>query len=57
MMKSLDTERTRSRAAGNRDSDTIIDLRTALEIEREFRSGLTGKAVKLEKSATEILVV
>ena len=51
MMKSLDTERARSRAAGDRDSDTIIDLRTALEIEREFRSGLTGKFVKWKRYA------
>lgn len=50
-MKSLDTERARSRAAGDRDSDTIIDLRTALEIEREFRSGLTGKFVEWKNSA------
>ena len=57
MMKSLDTERTRSRAAGDRDSDTIIDLRTALEIEREFRSSLTGKFVRFQKSAIEILII
>ena len=57
MMKSLDTERTRSRAAGDRDSDTIIDLRTALEIEREFRSSLTGNFVWFEKSAIEILTI
>ena len=56
MMKSLDTERTRSRAAGDRDSDTIIDLRTALEIEREFRSSLTGKFVRFQKSAIEIRI-
>ena len=56
-MKSLDTERTRSRAAGDRDSDTIIDLRTALEIEREFRSGLTGKFVRNEKKSIEILMM
>ena len=57
MMKSLDTERTRSRAAGDRDSDTIIDLRTALEIEREFRSSLTGNFVWFEKSAIKILTI
>ena len=57
MMKSLDTERTRSRAAGDRDSDTIIDLRTALEIEREFRSSLTGKFVRFEMSVIEILII
>ena len=43
MMKSLEVERVRSRAAGDRDSDTIIDLRTALEIGREIRNGLSGK--------------
>ena len=43
MMKSLEVERVRSRAAGDRDSDTIIDLRTALEIEREIRNGISGK--------------
>ena len=43
MMKSLETERNRSRAAGDRDSDAIIDLRTALEIERELRGGVSGK--------------
>ena len=42
MMKSLEAERARSRVAGDRDSDTIIDLRTALEIEREIRSGISG---------------
>ena len=42
MMKSLEVERARSRAAGDRDSDTIIDLRTALEIEREIRNGISG---------------
>ena len=41
-MNSLDAERARSRLAGDRDSDTIIDLRTALEIERELRSGVSG---------------
>ena len=44
MMKNLETERARSRAAGDRDSDTIIDLRTALEIERELRSGVSGNS-------------
>ena len=43
MMKSLEVERVRSRAAGDRDSDTIIDLRTALEIERELRNAVGGK--------------
>ena len=47
MMKSLEVERVRSRAAGDRDSDTIIDLRTALEIEREIRNGIAGKASKI----------
>ena len=41
-MNSLDAERARSRLAGDRDSDTIIDLRTALEIERELRSAVSG---------------
>ena len=45
MMKSLEVERVRSRAAGDRDSDTIIDLRTALEIEREIRNGISGKCL------------
>merc|ERR1719412_711953 len=31
----LDTERIRSREAIDRDNDTILDLRTALEVERE----------------------
>ena len=47
MMKSLEVERVRSRAAGDRDSDTIIDLRTALEIEREIRNGIAGKVDKI----------
>ena len=47
MMKSLEVERVRSRAAGDRDSDTIIDLRTALEIEREIRNGISGKVTKI----------
>ena len=46
MMKSLEVERVRSRAAGDRDSDTIIDLRTALEIEREIRNGIAGKILR-----------
>lgn len=36
-MSSLKNERIRSKQAGERDSDTIIDLRTALEVERELR--------------------
>ena len=36
-MSSLKSERIRSKQAGERDSDTIIDLRTALEVERELR--------------------
>merc|ERR1719412_2383752 len=31
----LDTERIRSREAIDRDNETILDLRTALEVERE----------------------
>lgn len=37
LMSSLEAERTRSRLAGDRDSDTITDLRNALEVERELR--------------------
>ena len=37
LMSSLKNERIRSKQAGDRDSDTIIDLRTALEVERELR--------------------
>ena len=37
-MSSLKNERLRSKQAGERDSDTIIDLRTALEVERELRA-------------------
>jgi len=38
LMSSLKNERLRSKQAGERDSDTIIDLRTALEVERELRA-------------------
>ena len=56
MMKSLEVERVRSRAAGDRDSDTIIDLRTALEIEREIRNGLSGKIAFLSPATRSFLI-
>ena len=55
MMKSLETERNRSRAAGDRDSDAIIDLRTALEIERELRGGVSGKNLFILFSGNSLL--
>ena len=41
MAASLDAERQRSRDMSTRDSDTIIELRTALEVEKEQGSRLT----------------
>ena len=55
MMKSLEVERVRSRAAGDRDSDTIIDLRTALEIEREIRNGIAGKVANIHSHYSKCL--
>ena len=40
MAASLDAERQRSRDMSTRDSDTIIELRTALEVEKEQGSRL-----------------
>ena len=39
LISSLDKERIRSREVSIRDTDTIIELRTALEIEKEKVSG------------------
>lgn len=40
VMVSLETERLRSRAVSTKDSDTILELRTALEVEKEHGSRL-----------------
>ena len=44
MVASLDSERQRSRAVSTKDSDTIMELRTALEVEKEHGSRLALEA-------------
>lgn len=44
MKQTLDLERSRSKAASERDAETIIELRTALEVERENNVNAEGAA-------------
>jgi len=44
MVSSLDSERQRSRAVSTKDSDTIMELRTALEVEKEHGSRMAMEA-------------